>query len=60
MDNDAFLIKECRRWDHFLELKTDDRLWANMIRASFDLKLMDREKVNDSVVMDLLKAGIYD
>ena len=31
-----------------------------MIRASYDLKLMDHEKVNDSVLLDLLKAGVYD
>ena len=31
-----------------------------MIWASYDLKLMDWEKVNDSVLMDLLKAGVYD
>ena len=31
-----------------------------MIRASYDLKLMDHKKVNDSVLLDLLKAGVYD
>ena len=31
-----------------------------MIRASYDLKLMDHEKVNDSVLLDLLTAGVYD
>ena len=30
-----------------------------MIQASYDLKLMDREKVNNSVLMDLLKARVY-
>ena len=31
-----------------------------MIRASYDLKLMDHEKVNDHVLLDLLKARVYD
>ena len=60
MDDDAFVIEEWRRCDRFLELQTNDRLWANMIRASYDLKLMDHERVNDSVLLDLLKAGVYD
>ena len=60
VNDDAFVIEERRRRDRFLELQTDDRLWANMIRASYDLKLMDHEKVNDSVLLDLLKAGVYD
>ena len=60
VDNDAFVIEERRRRDRFLELQTDDRLWANMIWASYNLKLMDHEKVNDRVLMDLLKAGVYD
>ena len=59
-NNDAFLIEEWRCQDHFLELQTDDQLWANMIQVGYNLKLMDREKVNDSVLMDLLKARIYD
>ena len=54
------MIEERRRRDRFLELQTDDRLWANMIRASYDLKLMDHEKVNDSVLLNLLQAGVYD
>ena len=58
-DNDTFLIKEHRHQDHFLELQTDDCLWVNMIWASFDLKLMDKEKVNNAVLMGLLKARIY-
>ena len=59
VDDDAFVIEERRRRDCFLELQTDDCLWANMIQASYDLKLMDWEKVNDSILMDLLKAGVY-
>ena len=55
------MIKEQRRRDCFLELPTDNRLWANMmIQASYDLKLMDHKKVNNSVLMDLLKARVYD
>ena len=60
VNDDAFVIEEWRRCDRFLKLQTNDRLWANMIRASYDLKLLDWEKVNDSVLMDLLKARVYD
>ena len=30
-----------------------------MIRASYNLKLMDHKKVNNSILLDLLKAGVY-
>ena len=59
-DNDTFLIEEHRCQDRFLELQTNDQLWANVIQASFNLKLINKKKVNNGILMDLLKAGIYD
>jgi len=38
----------------------DDRLWANMIWSHYDLLAMNKEELNDPVLYDLLKAGVFD
>jgi len=54
------VIEERRRRDHFLDLQHDDVLWANMICSHEDLLALDRNRLNDEVLYDLLKMGVLD
>ena len=54
------MIEERRRWDRFLDLHHDDILWVNIIRLHKDLLVMDRNRLNDEVLFDLLKMGVLD
>jgi len=54
------VIEERRKQDRFLDLHSDDVLWANMIRAHQDLLMLDRKEMTDDVLFDLLKMGILD
>ena len=54
------VVEERRRRDRFLELNLNDRLWANMIRAHYNLLALDKETLNNPVLYNLLKAGVLD
>ena len=55
------LAPSVRWWrDVFPKLHLDDQLWANMIRGGEQLHCLDRVKINDLVLVDLLQAGIMD
>jgi hypothetical protein len=53
---------DVHRWknDRMDELYNDDALWAYMIRASEEIRLQDRERINDPVLRRLLAMGVYD
>jgi hypothetical protein len=55
----GFIEGEWRR-DTFPELHNDDALWAYMVRASEEYRLLDRGRLRDDVLRRLLRMGIYD
>ena len=50
------------RWwnDVFLNLYFDDRLWAHMIRGAEWLRVVDRTKIQDALLLSLLHMGVLD
>ena len=50
------------RWnrDRFLEFHRADQLWANAIRASEEGRLRSQDLINDPVLDDLLRMGVFD
>ena len=50
------------RWkqDDMAELHNDDALWAFSMRASEELRMLDRMRLNDDVLYRLLRMGIFD
>ena len=50
------------RWfrDRFLEFHRADQLWANAIRASEEGRLRSQDLLNDLVLDDLLRMGVFD
>ena len=50
------------RWwnDVFPNLFFDDRLWAHMIRGAEWLRVVDRTKINDALLLLLLRMGVLD
>ena len=41
------------------ELHNDDALWAFALRASEELHMLDRQRLNDDVLYHLLQMGIF-
>ena len=50
------------RWwnDVFPNLYFDDRLWAHMIRGAEWLWVVDQTKINDALLLSLLRMGVLD
>ena len=50
------------RWqqDAMPELHNDDALWAYVMRASEELRMLDRMRLNDETIYRLLCMGIFD
>ena len=50
------------RWrqDDMPELHNDDALWAFAMRASEELRMLDRMRLNDDALYRLLRMGIFD
>ena len=50
------------RWwnDVFPNLYFDDRLWAHMIHRAEWLRVVDRTKINDALLLSLLRMGVLD
>ena len=50
------------RWwnDVFPNLYFDDRLWAHMICGAEWLRMVDRMKINDTLLLSLLCMGVLD
>ena len=50
------------RWkqDAMPELHNDDALWAFSMRASEELRMLDRMRLNDDALYRLLHMGIFD
>ena len=50
------------RWkqDAMPELHNDDALWAYLMRASEELRMMDHSHLNDQTLWCLLDMGIFD
>ena len=46
--------------DAMPELYNDDALWAYLMRASEELRMMDRSCLNDRALWHLLDMGIFD
>ena len=42
------------------ELHNDDALWAYLMRASKELRMMDRSHLNDQTLWYLLDMGVFD
>ena len=50
-----------RWWSNvFLNLYFDDRLWAHMIRGAEWLRMVDWTKINDALLLSLLRMGVFD
>ena len=46
--------------DAMPELHNDDALWAYLMQASEELRMMDRSRLNDQTLWHLLDMGIFD
>ena len=46
--------------DVFLNLYFDDQLWAHMIHGAEWLCVVDQTKINDALLLSLLRMGVLD
>ena len=50
----------CWKQDAMPELHNDDALWAYLMQASEELRMMDQSRLNDQTLWHLLDMGIFD
>ena len=50
----------CWRQDAMPDLRNDDALWAYLMRASEELRMMSHSRLNDETLWCLLDMGIFD
>ena len=50
----------CWKQDAMPELHNNDALWAYLIQASEELRMMDHSHLNDQALWCLLDMGIFD